>query len=217
MTTKLEEDRSMYEERGFSRRVGFGSSPALLIIDFIKGFTDPACPLGSNFDAEVAATEKLLSNFRQKLLPIHFTTTVYDEKMLSAGVFVKKIPSLTHLQQGSAWIEIDERLKPKSGEIVWVKQYASAFFGTSLSSALVAQRVDTLLIAGCTTSGCVRASAVDACQHGFRTIVVKECVGDRSASAHEANLFDLDAKYADVVTLDEALEYLNSLSSSMNR
>lgn len=193
----------MYQQRGFGNKVGFGERPALLIIDFIKGFTDTNCPLGSNLDAEISATRKLLDTFRGRNLPIHFTTTAYDEAMVSAGVFVKKVPSLAHLKIGSDWVEIDERLAPIAGEVVWTKQYASAFFGTALASALVAQKVDTLVITGCTTSGCVRASAVDSCQHGFMTNVVCECVGDRSASAHEANLNDLDAKYADVVSLED--------------
>lgn len=198
----------MYQQRGFASRVGFGERPALLVVDFIKGFTDTDCPLGSNLDKEVEATKQLLDEFRFRNLPVHFTTTAYDEAMVSAGVFVKKVPSLAHLKLGSNWIEIDDRLTPILGEVVWTKQYASAFFGTALASALSAQRVDTLIVTGCTTSGCVRASAVDSCQHGFLTNVVRECVGDRSASAHEANLIDLDAKYADVVNLAETLAYL---------
>jgi maleamate amidohydrolase len=201
-------DQEIYQQRGFSQKVGFGERPALLVIDFIKGFTDTNCPLGSNLDKEIEATKQLLDSFRSQKLPVHFTTTAYDDEMVSAGVFVKKVPSLSHLKIGSNWIEIDERLTPIAGEVVWTKQYASAFFGTALASALTAQKVDTLIITGCTTSGCVRASAVDSCQHGFRTIVVKDCVGDRSASAHEANLFDLDAKYADVVSLEELEKYL---------
>jgi maleamate amidohydrolase len=202
-------DQEMYQQRGFANKVGFGKSPALLVIDFIKGFTDTTCPLGSNLDKEVEATKQLLDSFRLQNLPVHFTTTAYDEAMVSAGVFVKKVPSLVHLKFGSKWIEIDDRLTPIAGEVVWTKQYASAFFGTSLAAALTAQKIDTLIITGCTTSGCVRASAVDSCQHGFRTIVAGDCVGDRSASAHEANLSDLDAKYADVVSLNEILKYLS--------
>jgi nicotinamidase-related amidase len=204
-------DREMYQQRGFASCVGFGERPALLIIDFIKGFTDTACPLGSNLDAEVRATKQLLDLFREKNLPVHFTTTAYDDAMVSAGVFVKKVPSLAHLKFGSSWIEIDDRLSPKAGEVVWTKQYASAFFGTSLASALSAQKVDTVIVTGCTTSGCVRASAVDSCQHGFLTNVVRECVGDRSAAAHEANLNDLDAKYADVVCLENVMDYVLNL------
>jgi maleamate amidohydrolase len=202
-------DKEMYANRGFGNKVGFGERPALLVIDFIKGFTDTNCPLGSNLDAEVSATKQLLDLFREKNLPVHFTTTAYDEAMVSAGVFVKKVPSLAHLKLGSSWVEIDDRLAPISGEVVWTKQYASAFFGTALASALSAQKVDTLIVTGCTTSGCVRASAVDSCQHGFLTNVVRECVGDRSATAHEANLNDLDAKYADVVSLKDVEDYLS--------
>ncbi len=201
-------DKEMYANRGFGNKVGFGERPALLVIDFIKGFTDTNCPLGSNLDAEVSATKQLLDLFREKSLPVHFTTTAYDEAMVSAGVFVKKVPSLANLKIGSSWVEIDERLTPIAGEVVWTKQYVSAFFGTALASALSAQKIDTLIVTGCTTSGCVRASAVDSCQHGFLTNVVRECVGDRSASAHEANLNDLDAKYADVVSLKEVEDYL---------
>lgn len=201
----------MYRQRGFANRVGFGERPALLVIDFINAFTDVSCPLGSNLDGEVGATARLLEIFREKNLPVHFTTTAYEEGFASAGVFIKKVPSLSHLRQGTKLVEIDERLKPEPRETIWEKKYASAFFGTALASALAAQKVDTLLIAGCTTSGCVRASAVDSCQNGFRTIVVKDCVGDRSALAHEANLFDLDAKYADVVSIKEAQSYLNNL------
>jgi len=204
-------DQEMYQQRGFANRVGFGEKPALLIIDFINAFTDVSCPLGSNLDKEIEATKQLLEEFRTKNLPVHFTTTAYDEAFVSAGVFIKKVPSLSHLRFGTTLVEIDERIKPFTGEVVWTKQYASAFFGTSLAAALTAQKIDTLLIAGCTTSGCVRASAVDSCQNGFRTIVVREAVGDRSASAHEANLFDLDAKYADVVSLEEVEQSLLKL------
>lgn len=201
-------DQEMYQQRGFANRVGFGEKPALLIIDFINAFTDVSCPLGSNLDAEIEATKDLLNTFRHRNLPVHFTTTAYEEGFASAGVFIKKVPSLSHLRQGTSLVEIDERLKPEPHETVWEKKYASAFFGTALASALIAQKIDTLIVAGCTTSGCVRASAVDSCQNGFRTIVVKNCVGDRSASAHEANLFDLDAKYADVCSLEEVEKYL---------
>jgi nicotinamidase-related amidase len=200
----------MYKSRGFGNRIGFGRNPALLIVDFINGFTDPTCPLGSNLDIEVEKTKELLDRFRAYKHPVHFTTTAYEEGYASAGVFIKKVPSLSHLKQGTTLVEIDERLKPQSGETVWEKKYASAFFGTSLAAALIAQGVDTLVVAGCTTSGCIRASAVDGCQSGFRTIVVSECVGDRSAAAHEQNLADLDAKYADVVSLKEVLDHLAS-------
>ncbi len=203
---------AFYKNRGFAQRVGFGTRPALLIIDFIKAFTDLSSPLASNLDAEVAATRRLLDAARQLDLPVAFTTVEYDEGFRDAGVFIKKVPSLSVLKKGTPMVEVDERLKPLANEHVLVKKYASAFFGTSLASTLTAAGIDTLLITGCTTSGCVRASAVDACQHGFRTIVVKDCVGDRAPEPHEANLFDIDAKYGDVVSLGDALAYLQSLT-----
>lgn len=202
---------TFYQSRGFAQRVGFGARPALLVIDFIKAFTDLTSPLASNLDAEIAATQTLLEAARNLRLPIAFTTVEYDEGFRDAGVFIKKVPSLRVLRKGTPMVEVDERLAPRADEHVLVKKYASAFFGTSLAATLTAAGLDTLLITGCTTSGCVRASAVDSCQNGFRTIVVKECVGDRAEPPHEANLFDIDAKYGDVVTLEETLAYLQSL------
>lgn len=201
-------DQEMYKSRGFANRVGFGNNPALLIVDFMNAFTDPSCALGSNLDTEVEKTVELLERFRVCGHPVHFTTTAYEDGYASAGVFIRKVPSLAVLKQGSRLVDIDNRLTPKAGETVWEKKYASAFFGTALAAALTAQSVDTLVVVGCTTSGCIRASALDGCQNGFRAIVVRECVGDRSAVAHEQNLADLDAKYADVVGIDEVLDYL---------
>lgn len=199
---------ALYQSRGFGNRVGFGAHPALLIIDFINAFTQEASPLASNLEAEIAATKRLLTAVRRAKLPIAFTTTEYDKGFRDAGVFIKKVPSLSVLKRGTPLVAIDDRLKPRSDEHLIVKKYASAFFGTALAATLTAAGIDTVLIAGCTTSGCVRASAVDACQNGFRTIVVRECVGDRAPEPHAANLFDIDAKYGDVVPLAEALAYL---------
>lgn len=205
---------SFYQSRGFAHRIGFGAHPALLIIDFIKGFTDLSSPLASNLDNEVAATQQLLEAARKLNLPIAFTTIEYDEGFRDAGVFIKKVPSLSVLKKGSPLCEVDARLAPLPNEHILSKKYASAFFGTALAATLTAAGIDTLLIAGCTTSGCVRASAVDGCQNGFRTMVVRECVGDRAREPHEANLFDIDAKYGDVVTLAETLQYLQTLIAS---
>ena len=201
-----------YKSRGFAQRIGFGIRPALLIIDFIKGFSDLASPLAANLDKEIASTRKMLVAARKLKLPIAFTTVEYDAGYRDAGVFIKKVPSLAVLKKGSVWVEVDDRLKPRANEHVLIKKYASAFFGTSLASTLTAAGVDTLLIAGCTTSGCVRASAVDGCQHGFRTIVIEECVGDRAQGPHVANLFDINAKYGDVVSLAKTLAYLKTVA-----
>ncbi|MCL6649071.1 MAG: isochorismatase family protein [Chloroflexi bacterium] len=200
-----------YQRKGFSRQVGFGERPALVLIDWIVGFTDPACPLGSSYDREVEAARQLLVAARAKRLPIVFTTVIYDHGFRDAGWFIKKVPALAHLEAGSPWTAIDPRLAPERGEHVIVKKFASGFFGTNLASLLTGQRCDTVIISGVTTSGCVRATAVDGVQHGFRTIVVREAVGDRAVGPHEANLFDIQAKYGDVVSLAEALAYLERL------
>lgn len=197
-----------YVRKGFAARVGFGRSPALLVIDLIRGFTDQECPLASDLDAQVAATRQLLQAARDKGIPVIFSTVAYDAELLEAGRWVRKIPSNSYLVEGSPWVELDERLERRPTESLLVKKYASCFFGTDLVARLVSQGVDTLLIAGCTTSGCVRATAVDACSNGFHTIVVQEAVGDRAELPHLANLFDIDAKYGDVVELADALAYL---------
>jgi nicotinamidase-related amidase len=197
-----------YRSKGFSNNVGFGEKPALLIIDYVTGFTDPACPLGSNYDAEVEATRQLLEAARAAQIPVIYTVVIFTKGMRDAGWFAHKVPSLKHLEEGSPWLDIDPRIAPAEGEHVVVKKYASAFFGTSVASTLTASGCDTLIVSGVTTSGCVRASVVDALQHGFRPIVVRQTVGDRAAGPHEANLFDIQAKYGDVVELGDALAYL---------
>ncbi len=205
---------ALYRQRGLAGRVGFGERPAIVVVDMINGFTDPGSPLGSNLDAEVAATAALLAAARAARAPIHFTTIEYQDDGSGGVPFVTKIPAIRTLRPGSRLVAVDERLAPAAGEIVWTKQGASAFFGTALAGTLTSRRVDTVLLAGCTTSGCVRASAIDSCQHGFRTIVVREAVGDRAREPHDANLFDMDAKYADVVGLAEALAYLTARPES---
>ncbi len=206
-----------YRRRGFSGRVGFGTTPALLVVDLILGFTDPASPLGADLDAPVAATCQLLAAARSRRIPVLFTTVEYEPGLADAGLFPRKAAGLKWLVTGSPWIELDRRMQRTKGELLLRKKYASAFFGTSLSSWLTTQRVDTLILAGCTTSGCVRATAVDALQYGFRTIVPREAVGDRAPSPHEASLFDIDAKYGDVVAVPEVLAYFARISRSAAR
>ncbi len=202
----------LYRSRGLGSRVGFGSRPAVVVVDYIAGFTDPASPLAGNFANELRATRSLLNAMRRRGFPVLFTTTAYDKAMTEAGVFVRKVPSLAVLQRGSRWVAIDPSLKRRKSEVVIEKQYASAFFGTPLASTLHAQGVDTLIVTGCTTSGCVRATAVDGLQHGLRVIVPRECVGDRAPGPHEANLIDIDGKYGDVMDLREVLALVAQLS-----
>ena len=208
------ETRADYKSKGFAEVSGFGKKPALLVVDFIVGFTDPSTPLGGNFDKELAVTAQLQTAFRKSGLPIVYTTVEYKEDLSDGGVFVKKVPSLGILRKGSPNCVVDERIKPLAGEYVVSKNYASAFFGTDLDSYLRARDVDTLVITGATTSGCVRASAVDSLQYAYYTIVVSDAVGDRAQGPHEANLFDIDAKYGDVITGDQVLDYLRGLANS---
>lgn len=197
---------------GFGNHVGFGRSPAIIVIDFMKGFTDHKSPLGSNYDKEVHATQELLDVARGNGVPIVFTTVVYESHFQDGGHFVKKIPALKVLTENSQWIEIDPRLgRDADKEPLIVKKFASAFFGTSLASWLAYHRIDTAILVGCTTSGCVRATAVDALQSGYRVIIPEECVGDRSAEAHKANLYDIQTKYGDVVQLNEVKNHIEQM------
>ena len=194
-----------YQRKGLGRRVGFGSTPAVIIVDLTEGFTNPESPLGSNLDAVVNSSAKLLEAARANNVPVTFTTVGYapDEH----NVFIGKVPSLKTLELGTRWTEIDHRLAPRETEPVLLKKFASAFFGTTLESWLRARNIDTLIVCGATTSGCIRATVVDGLQHNLHVIVPKECVGDRAQGPHEANLLDMDSKYADVVTLEDVLGY----------
>jgi maleamate amidohydrolase len=141
-------------------------------------------------------------------------TVAYDPALQEAGIWIRKIPSNSWLVEGSEWVAVDERLGRRPHEMLLVKKYASCFFGTDLAARLVSRHIDTLVLTGCTTSGCVRATAVEACSLGLHTIVVQEAVGDRAELPHIANLFDIDAKYGDVVAQDDALRYLRGLPAA---
>jgi maleamate amidohydrolase len=206
--------RADYKSKGFAVSSGFGKKPALLVVDFIVGFTDPSTPLGGDFSSQLAVTAQLQTAFRKSGLPIVYTTVEYKEDLSDGGVFVKKVPSLGILRKGSPNCAVDERIKPLPGEYVVSKNYASSFFGTDLDSYLRARGVDTVVIVGATTSGCVRASAVDSLQYAYHTIVVSDGVGDRAQGPHEANLFDIEAKYGDVITGAQVLDYMRGLMGS---
>jgi maleamate amidohydrolase len=198
------------KERGFGATIGFGRRPALLVIDLIKAFTDSTRPLGADLDAQIEATNRLIEAARAGAAPIIFSTVSYDDPDLKdAGVWALKIKGTATLIERDGGPELDPRLDVRGGDSLLVKKYASCFFGTDLVPRLVTAGVDTLILAGCTTSGCVRASAVDAIQNGFRPVVVPEAVGDRSGSAHTQSLSDLAMKYADVVPLADVVEYLS--------
>ena len=199
--------------RGFAGRVGYGARPAVLVVDLIRGFTDERCPLGADLDREVENTRRILEVARGAGAVVVFSTSYYDEALDEAGLWSLKVPSSEWLIEGTEWVQVDQRLARAPGDMLLVKKYASCFFGTDLMSRLVSRGVDTLIITGCTTSGCVRASAVDACSFGLHTIVVEDAVGDRAPLSHLTCLFDIDAKYGDVTTADAVIEYLQSVQS----
>lgn len=199
-------------QRGFGRTMGFGQRPALIVVDLTKGFTDSSRPFGSELGSQILATQALLKAARDRKLPVIFTSVRYDDAELGdAGVWALKQGGAASLSAFGNGHELDSRLQALPGESMIYKKYASAFFGTDLASRLVTSHVDTVLLTGTSTSGCVRATAVDASQYGFRPMVIREGVGDRSAPAHAQSLIDLHAKYADVVSLDSTLAYLHQL------
>lgn len=196
----------------FDGRIGFGKRPALLIVDFINAYVTEGAPLfAPDVVTAVDETIPLLSLAREKQIPVLYTKVLYNKNFRDGGIFIQKVPVLKTMVEGEPLAEIVPQLTPVESDIIIVKQYASAFFGTSLAATLTSLGVDTILLTGCSTSGCIRASAVDGMQYGFRVIVPRECVADRHPGPHEANLFDINSKYGDVVGKGEVMEYLKSL------
>ena len=201
-----------YRKAGFTARLGFGRSPALIVVDFVEAYLRPESPLYAGVETTREAAVELLAAARSARIPILHTNVLYSPGGRDGGVFFRKVKALALFERGAPgpYGMFGEGLAPEPGEVVITKQYASAFFGTSLAPTLTSLGIDTLLIAGVSTSGCIRATAVDCCQHGFIPIIVREAVGDRHPVVHEANLFDIDAKYGDVVSLADADKYLKS-------
>lgn len=196
-------EADIYHRQGMGNLSGLGERPALVIVDFVAGFADPAHFGGGNIGPAIAQTVRLLAFARRRHWPVAHTRVVYAEDGSDAGVFTLKAPSLRKLTEASPLSQIVPELAPLPGELILRKQGASAFFGTNLAGWLAFRRVDTVAVAGCTTSGCVRATVVDSMQHEFRTVCVVDCVGDRAIAPHEANLFDIGQKYADLMTRAE--------------
>ncbi|MDA0164167.1 isochorismatase family protein [Solirubrobacter ginsenosidimutans] len=191
----------------FGGAAGFGERPAVVAVDLSLGFTDPSSPLACDLDDVLLRTAGLLRVARRVGVPVFFTTVVYDEVgEAAAAVFLRKVPALKVLRPGTRWVEIDERLGRRRDEPIIAKAHASAFFGVPFA-ALLAGR-DTLIVCGASTSGCVRATVVDAMQHGLSPIVPRECVGDRSGRAHEQALSDIDGRYGDVLGVEEVIAAL---------
>jgi maleamate amidohydrolase len=203
-----EDDLSANYLGAFDGRLPFGKRPALLIVDFVMAYLDKESPLYAGVEDALASNERLLETARAARTPVVFTNVEYAPGGQDGGIFYRKLPALKLFERGSPLGAFPVALTPNAGELVVTKKYASAFFGTSLASTLTAMHIDTLLITGLSTSGCVRATALDACQHGFLPFVVRDACGDRHPGPHQASLFDLQAKYAEVISEDEALAYL---------
>lgn len=206
-----EDVQDFYAERGIGSQVGFGQRPALLVIDMAVAFNDPAYKVGADQTPTVEAISELLPIARTARVPIYFMTTAYMPDGRDAGMFGKKVPALLELKVGEPGVEIDPRIAPIDGEHVILKKYASSFFETNLLSLLINDSIDTIVLTGCSTSGCIRACAIDGVSYGFRVIVPEEAVSDRAEGPHYANLFDINAKYGDVLPLSVVLDYLQGL------
>jgi maleamate amidohydrolase len=200
-----EDDLSTNYSGTFDGHLAFGQHPALLIVDFVMAYLVRESPLYAGVEDALASNERLLTAARIADIPVIFTNVVYQPGGQNGGLFYKKVPALRVFDEGSPLGAFPPTLRPAEGELVVSKQYASSFFATGLDRTLAAMGIDTLLITGLSTSGCVRATALDAMQHGFAPFVVREACGDRHAAPHEASLFDLQAKYAEVISEAQAL------------
>ncbi|MCZ4493784.1 MAG: isochorismatase hydrolase [Conexibacter sp.] len=210
-----ENTEQTYERAGFGATVPRGARPAIVVVDLSRGFTEARWPTGADLTDVVAATARVIAGAREIGAPVIFTTIAYDAAEAEGGAYawLDKAPGLRVLRSGSELVDLDPRLPVAARDPLIVKKGASAFFGTHLAATLTSLRVDTAIICGATTSGCVRASVVDAVQSGFPVLVPRECVGDRASGPHEASLFDIDAKYGDVVALEDVLGYLAGLAA----
>ena len=212
----MTDDLAANYARAYNTRVGFGARPALILIDFCQGYFDPACDLYAGVEDALASALRVRAAARAARVPVILTNVVYQAGGRDGGRFFEKAAPLRNFVRGNPMGAWPADLEPHDDELVFSKQYPSAFFATSLASTLTALGVDSVLLTGLTTSGCVRASCVDAMSHGFRTAVIAEACGDRHAAPHEANLFDMNAKYADVVSEGEAVAFLTGLASAAN-
>ncbi len=209
---------TVYKHAGLTHQLGFGQRPAVLIVDMQIGFTQPEkSKIAANFDSQIESINKLIGVARLKETPVIFTAIAYDgESQTDGGLWVKKIPTLLSLVQGCELTKIDPRLLTDDRDLKIYKKFASAFFATELYSVLSLQRIDTLIVTGCTTSGCIRATVIDAISYGFHPIIPLEATGDRAQAPHQANISDINAKYGDVVGLDVTLDYLRDLPGGLS-
>lgn len=205
------QDLSANYKKVYDGRLGFGQTPALILVDFVQAYFDQNCPLYAGVENALESALRIRELARAAAIPVIYTNVVYHDDGADGGVFFRKAPVLKNFMVGSPMGDWPSGLQPSDDELVISKQYPSAFFGTSLASTLRVMGIDTLIITGVTTSGCIRATCVDTMSHGFIPIVVADACGDRHEAPHEANLFDMNAKYADVVSESETVEYLQQL------
>ena len=204
-------DKLSNYKKAYDNDIGFGQRPALILVDFVEAYFDESCELYADVDDELASALRIRELAAQKGVPVIFTNVVYQPGGADGGIFYKKVKPLRHFQEGEPMGAWPKGLTPKENELVISKQYPSAFFGTSLSATLTAMGIDSLIITGLTTSGCIRATCIDCVSSGFIPIVVADACGDRHPDPHNANLFDMNAKYGDVVSEATIMDYLNTL------
>jgi len=207
------DEAEIYKKQGMGNRLGFGKKAALVIVDFVNGFNDPDVFGGGNIPEAIAATKTLLDAARRNNVPVAFTRIIYQKDGSNAGIFAEKAPKLKTLTIDNPLSHVVPDLEPVDGEFIVDKTEASSFYGTGFGAWLTYHSVDTLIVTGCTTSGCVRATVVDACAHNYRPIVPRDCVGDRALGPHEANLFDMGQKYADVMSSNEVIAEIERLGA----
>lgn len=206
---KNHSDESIFEERGFGKKLGIGNSIAVVVVDLIVGFTQSNMPMGANLTQQIEKSNELIKVAREKKIPIFFTTISYNEENLEdAGIWIEKIEGLKTLRSGTDFVKVDPALDYQKQDSLIEKKYASSFFGTDLLSRLIKNRVDTIIITGATTSGCVRATVVDALQYGIKPIVARDAVGDREQNTHEQSLTDIRQKYGDVMDTKQIIKQL---------
>ncbi|MEC1525420.1 isochorismatase family protein [Neobacillus niacini] len=203
-----------YQKAGYGQgNVGIGKKPAILVVDFQKAFTSIESPLGGSelITSAVQKTKELISLARQENLPIIHTVVGYRQDKKDMGHWPLKVPTLSEVTLGSKWVEIDEELEVKEEDIIIVKKMPSAFFNTDLTNILISNQIDTVIISGCTTSGCIRATAIDSFSYGFRTIIAEECVGDQGIEPHRANLFDIQNRYGDILKNNQIISHFTKV------
>lgn len=207
----MSQDLKQNYRGAFDGRLGFGARPALILVDFVKAYFEEGSPLYAGVEDALASALRVRGVARQAGIPVIYTNVVYQKGGVDGGMFFRKVPALEVFVLGNPLGGWPDGLRPADNELVISKQYASAFFGTTLAATLTASGIDTLIITGVTTSGCIRATCIDAVSHGFIPIIVEDACGDRHQAPHEANLFDMNAKYGDVVDEKAIIDYLNKL------